>query len=152
VLLVGVINARQTTYSLVYLLCIFTVGACIIIGKGASFIGLLFIIVYVGAIGMFFLFMIMLIDKNDISHSDKYTVIEALVILLIGIYCVDLENIQNICSLFDNSNIYELDIFDNLSYLAFVLYEINSVQVVLTAFLLFIAMIVSVNNARKYTE
>jgi hypothetical protein len=96
--------------------------------------------------------MIMLIDKNDISHSDKYTVIEALVILLIGIYCVDLENIQNICSLFDNSNIYELDIFDNLSYLAFVLYEINSVQVVLTAFLLFIAMIVSVNNARKYTE
>ena len=47
----------------------FISGALFFMHIGADFIGLLFIIVYVGAVGMFFLFMIMLLDPQSSVKS-----------------------------------------------------------------------------------
>jgi NADH:ubiquinone oxidoreductase subunit 6 (subunit J) len=69
---------------------------------GADFIGLLFIIVYVGAVGMFFLFMIMLLDQQ-ISIKPKIVFGEIIMfIVLVIISLVDVKAV--VCDyLFDES-------------------------------------------------
>jgi len=65
--LVLILESKQTIHSLLGLITIFILGALSFINVGAEFIGLIFIIVYVGAVGMFFLFMIMLLNQRE--HS-----------------------------------------------------------------------------------
>lgn len=60
--MIGAISSRQTIYSLLWLIVSFISGALVFFNAGANMVGLILIIVYVGAIGMFFLFMIMLLD------------------------------------------------------------------------------------------
>ncbi len=60
----------------------FISGALFFMHIGADFIGLLFIIVYVGAVGIFFLFMIMLLDPQ-ISLKPKIVVGEIILFMIL---------------------------------------------------------------------
>src|SRR4051812_18871904 len=68
-LLVGVILAtvlsRRTMYSILYLILLFVLVAFVVISFKVDFIGLIFIIVYVGAIATLFLFIVMMLGGED---------------------------------------------------------------------------------------
>nr|YP_010323292.1 NADH dehydrogenase subunit 6 [Anthomastus grandiflorus]UKP88427.1 NADH dehydrogenase subunit 6 [Anthomastus grandiflorus] len=69
-----VISTQNPVYSVFWLVIAFVNAAVMIISLGLNYIGLIFIIVYVGAIAILFLFVIMLIqqpnkvDSQDHSH------------------------------------------------------------------------------------
>nr|UKP87786.1 NADH dehydrogenase subunit 6 [Keroeides sp. ANT112] len=69
-----VISTRNPVYSVFWLVMAFVNAAVMFISLGLDYIGLIFIIVYVGAIAILFLFVIMLIqqpnkvDSQDHSH------------------------------------------------------------------------------------
>jgi len=62
--LMGIMESRQTIYSLIWLVYIFIGSALFFIVNGADFIGLVITIVYIGAIAMLFLYTTMLLDPR----------------------------------------------------------------------------------------
>lgn len=63
---VGALVCRQTIYALLSLIVVFLASASYMISQQFNFIGLIFIIVYVGAIAMLFLYMVMLLDAPKV--------------------------------------------------------------------------------------
>jgi NADH:ubiquinone oxidoreductase subunit 6 (subunit J) len=68
-LLVGVtlavVLSRRTMYSILYLILLFVLIAFVVMSFKIDFIGLIFIIVYVGAIATLFLFIVMMLGGED---------------------------------------------------------------------------------------
>lgn len=61
-----VINLTNPVHSALYLVCAFLNAALILFILGADFLGFVFILVYVGAIAVFFLLVIMMLNiKSD---------------------------------------------------------------------------------------
>jgi len=67
-----VFTASNPIYSILFLISVFFNSAILIILWGADFLGLLFIIIYVGAIAVLFLFVIMMVNiKTTPFFSNK---------------------------------------------------------------------------------
>jgi NADH-ubiquinone oxidoreductase chain 6 len=70
-----VILVKNPVVSILFLIGLFSIVACYLITIGLSFIGLSYIIVYVGAVSILFLFILMLINiriselQNNTSNS-----------------------------------------------------------------------------------
>ena len=82
--LIGVLESRQTIYSLLWLVFSFICSAMFFISMEMSLLGLLFIIVYIGAIAILFLYMIMLIDPTHNTPSNLFYEFSAVVLILGG--------------------------------------------------------------------
>jgi NADH:ubiquinone oxidoreductase subunit 6 (subunit J) len=59
------ILSRRTMYAILYLILLFALIALFVLSLGIDFIGLIFIIVYVGAIATLFLFIIMMLGGES---------------------------------------------------------------------------------------
>jgi NADH-ubiquinone oxidoreductase chain 6 len=59
VVTLATILSRRTMYAILYLILLFALIAIFVLSLGIDFIGLIFIIVYVGAIATLFLFMML---------------------------------------------------------------------------------------------
>jgi NADH:ubiquinone oxidoreductase subunit 6 (subunit J) len=59
------ILSRRTMYAILYLILLFALIAIFVLSLGIDFIGLIFIIVYVGAIATLFLFIIMMLGGES---------------------------------------------------------------------------------------
>jgi NADH-quinone oxidoreductase subunit J len=84
-----VITEKNTVHSVFYLVMAFVNSAIILITYGMDYIGLLLIIVYVGAIAIIFIFVVMMINvKNEETNRIKYVPIGIIVtiILLVEVY------------------------------------------------------------------
>lgn len=71
-----VVSSSNTIYSLMYLIALFLTVAGLLISQGVTYIGLLYIVVYVGAIAILFLFVVMMINVRDAELNtigNKYT-------------------------------------------------------------------------------
>jgi NADH-quinone oxidoreductase subunit J len=67
---IGVLLCRQTIYALLSLIVVFLTSSLYFILQGVNFVGLILIIVYIGAIAMLFLYMTMLINSpNDYTGN-----------------------------------------------------------------------------------
>jgi NADH:ubiquinone oxidoreductase subunit 6 (subunit J) len=68
-LLVGttlaVVLSRRTMYGILFLILLFAMMALFVVSLKVDFIGLIFVIVYVGAIATLFLFIIMMLGGED---------------------------------------------------------------------------------------
>jgi len=69
---IGVLICRQTIYALLSLITLFLSSAVYFIANSVTFMGLILIIVYIGAIAMLFLYMVMLIDSNAANSKGNY--------------------------------------------------------------------------------
>ena len=79
-----VITEKNTVHSVFYLVLSFVNTAVIIIITGVDYIGLLIIIVYVGAIAILFLFVVMMINiKSEEMNRTRYTPIGVIIILVL---------------------------------------------------------------------
>jgi len=65
-----VILSRKIINSVLYLILTFFTSALLFIGSGLPFIGFIYLILYVGAISILFLFIIMLLDLNNKSKEN----------------------------------------------------------------------------------
>lgn len=79
-----VITEKNTIHSVFYLVMSFVNSSLILIIWGVDYLGLLLIIVYVGAIAILFLFVVMMINiKNEEINRTKYVPIGLIVALVL---------------------------------------------------------------------
>jgi len=86
-----VITEKNTVHSVFYLVLSFVNTAIILIITGVDYLGLLIIIVYVGAIAILFLFVVMMINiKSEETNRTRYTPIGIIItmVLIFEVYLV----------------------------------------------------------------
>lgn len=91
-----IISTGNTIYALIYLIGLFLTVASLLININIVYVGLLYIVVYVGAIAILFLFVVMIINVQDSQlfiHGKNYTKSIPLALILV---CVFYENITKI--------------------------------------------------------
>lgn len=67
----GVILYRNPIYALLSLIGVFLATVLFYIGNGAEFIGLVLLIVYVGAVSILFLFVLMLLNVKSLTSTKR---------------------------------------------------------------------------------
>ncbi|MCL4161516.1 UNVERIFIED_CONTAM: hypothetical protein GTU68_058002 [Idotea baltica] len=81
-----VISVKNPIHSVLYLILVFCGSSGILLMLGVEFLGLMFIVVYVGAIAVLFLFVIMMLNIKIIELNENlisYLPISALLIVLL---------------------------------------------------------------------
>ena len=92
-----VITEKNTIHSVFYLVMAFVNSSLILIIWGVDYLGLLLIIVYVGAIAILFLFVVMMINvKSEETNRTKYVPIGLIIgiVLMIEVYMQNPETAQ----------------------------------------------------------
>lgn len=150
--MVGVVESRQTIYSLLWLITAFISGAIFFFLVGADIVGLLLIIVYVGAIGMFFLFMIMLLDPRASLQSNR-TFWEVFLLTITTLFYIP-DQAKLLWDAMNNEDhwIEEAFVSTDLGSIAATLYEWYGWPLIVLSFLLFKAMLVAIDIARSYNS
>ena len=62
-----VISSKNTVHSVFFLILAFVNVSCLFIMIGAEFVGMILLIVYVGAVAVLFLFVVMMLEGNFIK-------------------------------------------------------------------------------------
>ena len=169
-----IITMKNPIISVLFLIGLFSSIASYLILIGLSFIGLSYIIVYVGAVSILFLFILMLINiriselQNNTSNSIP------LILILIVIFCnpllkllpfntiilndnssfiMNMEiNIKNI--LFVVSNVWDgyLTEFDHITSIGNIMYTNYNIWLIITSFILLLAMIGAIVITMKQND
>lgn len=142
-----VIMSKNTVQSVLYLILVFLLCSLLFIYLGADFIGLIILIVYIGAIAVLFLFVVMMLNIRLLENSFNFSIyipiilILSLVFIFQAIYYLfnifDLSESENIIYYFNwnfNNNIQMSSIGELLFNKLYILF-------IGAALLLFIAMI-----------
>jgi len=115
-----VITSKNPVISVVFLVSLFINAACYLILIGVGFIGISYIIVYIGAIAVLFLFVIMMINievSDVIETGSQYTKTLPLALSVGFLFIYEIYNIIP----FTFNNLYAissvLDIFFNFNWL-----------------------------------
>src|ERR1700753_3615589 len=69
-----VITSKNTVQSVLYLIVVFLLCSLLFIYLGADFIGLIILIVYIGAIAVLFLFVVMMLNIRLLEDAFSFTV------------------------------------------------------------------------------
>jgi len=165
----AIITVQNSIYSVLFLVLNFVTASGLLFLLECEFLSLLFIIVYVGAIAVLFLFVVMMLDVKILETSKdifKYLpaggFIGGLFILEISLLIGDsfFNNpyvYDNIGSEFTNNYTnfyYKLDFFTDINVLGQILYTYYIVQFLIAGLLLLLAVIGAVvltmnNNSQK---
>lgn len=166
-----VVSLSNAVYSVLFLIIVFCNTASILLLLGAEFLSFLFLIVYVGAIAVLFLFVVMMLNVKIDNVKINYTIIFLIgalisLILLIQIWTafqLDIESYSDIKILLLNNNfptitswIQENNLPSNTESIGLILYTSYSLMFIMCAFILLLAMIGSIvltmnqrSNVRK---
>jgi len=68
----AVIYSKNPVHSILYLILVFFCASCLLLLYGLEFLALIFMIVYVGAIAVLFLFVIMMLNIRVLELSDDF--------------------------------------------------------------------------------
>lgn len=157
---------ENPVYSILYLILSFCCAAFILFCLGANIFGIFFILIYVGAIAVLFLFVVMMVDikKRQFSfftnNANDYT---KFIIFINFIYfsftyftsssfskqynvLIDEEK-YNLVEFFQtnvNNNTFNIDIVEEMQYMGQVLFNEYGIAVYLAGFMLFIALVISI--------
>lgn len=103
-----VITSRNTVQSVLYLILVFLLCSLLFIYLGADFIGLIILIVYIGAIAVLFLFVVMMLNIRLLENSFNFTIYVPIIIFLSLIFIL-----QIVFFFFNIFNVIEIE---NLTY------------------------------------
>ena len=157
---------ENPVYSILYLILSFCCAAFILFCLGANIFGIFFILIYVGAIAVLFLFVVMMVDikKRQFSfftnNAKDYT---KFIIFINFIYfsftyftsssfskqyniLIDEEKYK-LVEFFQtnvNNNAFNIDIVEEMQYMGQVLFNEYGIAVYLAGFMLFIALDISI--------
>ena len=159
---------RHPVHSLVCLIVVFFAVVVLFIALGAEFLGYLFLIVYVGAIAILFLFVIMLLNVKQLTATSRAPFTRArqaglitLALLAIKFTAALLDAVEHF--LVSQANLLEETGFDALMYhlnyqvldiltFATLLYGTHSYLFMLTALLLLTGMVGAIVLAMSTVE
>jgi len=150
-----VIFATNPVHSILFLILTFCNCSFIMFLIGAEFLGLIFIMVYVGAIAVLFLFVIMMLDIKR-SSSEKLTFFDICLILIVGLIfffelffmlensfiTIDMNLAQN--NKINYINLYsivKIKVLGGIKIIGLLLYTTYSFYLVLASLVLLVAMI-----------
>ena len=143
--------SNNPVYSVLFLILNFCIAAIILFILEIEFLGLLFIMVYVGAVAVLFLFVVMMINTKKTIPRRLSITSYFIIILLMSISYIKLNFIFNdvffnstdenvILSSF-NSSLQNLDKLSNIEVIGQSLYNNYNVAVLLAGFILLIALV-----------
>lgn len=140
---------RNPVYSIFYLILVFLNSSCLILLLGLEFLALLFLIVYLGAIVVLFIFVIMMVNVKILEINIKiwsqlYTVIFILSVFLMifsttFLYFEFYVTHENLYLLADWSTVFFVHL--NVRVLGFFLFTYFSYSFILLALILLLAMV-----------
>lgn len=143
----GVIFSRNVVQSVLYLILVFFLCSLLFIYLGADFIGLIILIVYIGAIAVLFLFVVMMLNIRVLELASTFSVYFPLALflsviflsLIIFVYWKSLHIIE-FNSLISYTN---WSVFNNIKIVAIgeLLFNEGYVLFIGATLLLFVAMI-----------
>jgi len=139
-----VIFSRNPVYSVLFLILTFLTASFISILFNAEFLGILFIIIYVGAIAVLFLFVIMMLNIKVLSIVNYFF---APIFLLIGIILF-FQLFLNLLNIFSSKDVLEqasflqsFDGLENINIFGQVLYNYFLIGFLIAGIILLVAMI-----------
>lgn len=153
-----VLTSKNHVHSVMFLILVFIGASGILIFFGAEFISLIFIIVYVGAIAVLFLFIVMMLDiKLNIKKSTFFTYLPFLFLLLLiftNILYINLNNISvaDISTTTTSSWIFLIDKISNTELLGQILFNEFIICFLLCGILLLIAMVGAIVLTQKFSS
>ena len=150
-----VVFSKNPVHSVLYLILIFILTICFFFLLGVEYLSFVFLIIYIGAIAVLFLFIVMMLNIKTIEYNEsflKYLPISGLLIVVLFLelsYIFDIDLFLNMNITFDNNNLFFTwdDYFEGLNPLfliAFVLYTYYSHLLIITGLLLLLAMVGSI--------
>ena len=77
-----VILSKNTVQSVLYLILVFLLCSLLFIYLGADFIGLIILIVYIGAIAVLFLFVVMMLNIRLLENSFSFSIYIPIILIL----------------------------------------------------------------------
>jgi NADH-quinone oxidoreductase subunit J len=141
----AVISAKNTVYSVMFLILAFVNASGLFILLGAEFLAMLLIIVYVGAVAVLFLFVVMMLNIDDSKDKVKsipfpFAIIVSIILaielyIIVNISDVISSNLQKAIFLPIDKNISNTNAIGNVLYTDFI-YPFQ-----LSGAILFVAMI-----------
>jgi len=145
-----VISAQNPIHSVLYLILVFCSSAAFFIVLGVEFLGIIFMIVYVGAIAILFLFVVMMLNIKLIEFNEnilRYLPLSGLIgtifvielFLILDKQFIFLTNVSN--DYFYFSWINHFFTFTNIELLGLVLYTKYFYLFILAGLILLVAMI-----------
>jgi len=153
---VFIIISKNPIVSVIHLIMLFSCISCYLILIGIIFIGLSYLLVYVGAVSILFLFILMLINirgSEIISNTNNNIPLAILVILALFIPYNNLSPYTKMNVSYDKINVYYVssyswdnnivDILD-ITSIGNVLYTNNSILLLITSIILLLAMVGSI--------
>jgi NADH-quinone oxidoreductase subunit J len=145
--------SENAVHSVIFLILTFCCSACVLIFFTADFLALIFIVIYVGAIAILFLFVVMMLNVKESSNSfNSFSNITEIIIisLLFGMWIDGFTSPDIIFKLDEN-----LDGFSNLQSLGQFLYNYFLSGVLISGLVLLVAVIGAItltfnfNSSRK---
>lgn len=145
-----VISAQNPIHSVLYLILVFCSSAAFFISLGVEFLGIIFMIVYVGAIAILFLFVVMMLNIKLIEFNENLLRYLPLGGIIGFIFLIELFLIldKNYTFLVDNNNSYfyttwvnNFYSFTNIELLGLVLYTKYFYLFLMAGLILLVAMI-----------
>merc|ERR1712109_127580 len=152
-----VIGINNPIHSILLLIAVFATGSLLLFMLNVEFFGIIFLIVYVGAIAVLFLFIVMMLDIKTINTAQRLkdffsyrNIITAFILILllnlINEDMLDLTRYNDINTMVLGTDAYTdfsklLKYEHHLQALGIALYKYNVVPFLLCGFILFIAMV-----------
>jgi NADH-quinone oxidoreductase subunit J len=144
-----VISARNPVHSVLFLILTFMNAAGLLFLLEIEFLSFIFIVVYVGAIAVLFLFVVMMLDIKIVENDQNFSKIFYVTgLVLFGMTFIGV-SFGNETDYLHSLNVYvnwfdKLDSVSNIEALGQILYTYYFVYVIIVGILLLIAMIGSI--------
>lgn len=140
-----VVLSKNPVHSVLFLILTFTLSACVLLLLGVEFLGIIYIVVYVGAIAVLFLFVVMMLNikLTELGSNLRFLPLSGLVVLLLFLelfYIIQGEVGLGYTLTYDSWVSY-LDGVSNLEVLGSVLFTYGVYYFLLSGIILFVSMV-----------
>jgi NADH-quinone oxidoreductase subunit J len=149
--------SKNPVYAVLFLIVIFFISACTLILFNVDFISILFVIIYVGAIAVLFMFIVMMLDlkTNNFSSFDLYIFTPLTVFIVLNLQIFFFYN--NSVFIFDKkfdlqrfSSCILTDSFSNIEIFGQCLYNYYIICFLLAGLVLLVAMLGAILLTSSY--
>ena len=151
-----VITSTNPIISIFFLIMVFACISLYLISIGLTFIGLAYLLVYIGAISILFLFILMLINirASELQNNSITSIPLAIIILFIFNYIISKIYLNTSISLYfldiiSNDILFGINtgwdesliLFDHITSIGYVMYTSHNIWLIIASLILLLAMI-----------
>ena len=116
----GVLIAKNPVHSVFFLVLVFCLIAILVFSLNVNFLGIIFIIVYVGAIAVLFLFVVMMLNIKYIELNESFIRYFPIIFIIIFVF-----SLQLIKSFYVDWVILENNTMDSVEWYFFTTHKTN---------------------------